>query len=123
MLWPVVGWVLVVVTTVDSVSPQILVVAQILVVVEVPVEWFQRVSILPPATLLVSLVVGVGALVAVMAFVHLVGFPIPESEITLITNEQKLFSLVSPFVPHTTTLLELPPIAAPNRELRPHMWR
>ena len=103
-------------------------VVPILVVDQVPVvrflcEWYRHVSILPPSTLHVALVVGVGTLVAVVAFVHLVGCPILESEETPITNEQKLFSLVSPFVPHTTTLLELPPIAAPNRELRPHMWR
>ena len=113
-MWPVVGRVPVVVTTVDSMSPQIPVVAQILVVVEVPVEWFRRVWILPPATLPVALVVRVGALVAVVAFVHLDSFSIPESEITPTTNKQKLFSLVSLFAPHTTALEELPPIITPN---------
>ena len=89
MLWPVVGSVPVVVSTIDSESTRFPFVVQILVVVQVPVEWCQLMSILHAAILPVALVVGVRMVVAMAAFLPLVGFPIFESEITSTTNEQK----------------------------------
>ena len=99
----------------------------ILVVDQVPVvrllgEWYQHMLILPPSTLHVALVVGIGMVVVVAAYALLIGFPILDSEITSTTNEQKLFSSVSFFVSHSSALAELLPIATPNRMLRPHIW-
>ena len=102
MLWPVVGWVPVVESTLDSELTHFPVDVQI--PVQILGEWCRHVSILPPVTLYVALVVGVGMAVAMAAYVSLIGFPAPKSEITATTNEQKLSSLVSLSEPHTTAL-------------------
>ena len=82
------------------------------VVVQIPVvqilgEWCRHVSILPPTTLHVALVVGVGMVVVMAAFVPLVGFPNFESETIRTTNKQISASLVSLSVPHSVALAEL----------------
>ena len=97
-------------STVDSKSTHPLVVP-IFVVDQVPVvrflcEWYRHVSILPPSTLHVALVVGFGMAMVVAAYAPVIGYPTLESEITPITNEQKLSSLVSLFGAHTVVLEE-----------------
>ena len=81
--------------------------------VRLPVEWYQHVSILTPSTLHVALVVGDGMAVAVAAYVPVIGCPTLESELTSITIEQKLSSLVSLFEPYTTAFSEPLPTTTP----------
>ena len=81
------------------------VVVLILVVALVPIgrirfEWYRPTPILLPSTLPFGLVGRSGMVAPVAAFVLLIGFATPESEIIPITNEQKSSSLVFPFEPH-----------------------
>ena len=93
------------------------------VVVRVLIEWCRHASILLPATLLVALVFGVGVLVAVVAFVLAVGFPISETETILTTTNQISVSLVSLAAPHTVALVEHLLTITPNQKFHPHMSR
>ena len=94
------------------------------VVVWFPVEWYQLVSILPPATAHVVLVFWVGKLfVAMVGYVLPIGFPIFGSEKSPKTNEKKLASLAFLSLPHRVALLELLLTATPSQKLRPRTWR
>ena len=84
-------------------------VVPILVVALVPIgrirsKWHQPAPILLASTLPFGLVGGYGMVAPVATYVLLIGFATPESEITLITKEQKSSSLVFPSKPHTATL-------------------
>ena len=76
-------------------------------IVQIRIEWYRHVPILLPSTLPFGLVGGFETVVPVAAYVLLIGFLTPESEIILITNEQKSSSLVFPSEPHRVALSEL----------------
>ena len=87
--------------------------------VDFPIEWFQLVPILPPATLPVALVSG-----HVIASFLPVSFPNSEVETKQTTIGQRWSSSVSPFVaPHTIGHVALRLTATPNRKFCPHMWQ
>ena len=92
------------------------------VVVQVLIEWCRHASILLTATLLIALVFGVEVLVAMAAFVLVVGFPITVIETILTTTGQISVSRVSLAAPHTVALEECLLTATPNQKFHPHMW-
>ena len=91
--------------------------------VQIRSEWCRSVEILLPATIPFGLVGEFEMAAPAAAYVFPIGFLTPESEIILITNEQKSSSLVFPFEPHTSALSKLLPTIIPSQKLRLHKRR
>ena len=99
---PVVAQVRVVVATVETASIDVVPILRVGLVptIQIRTEWCRPIGILLLATLPFGLVGEFGMAAPVAAYVLLIGFPTPKSEIIPITNEQKSSSLVFPFEPH-----------------------
>ena len=110
------------VETTSTVVVSILVVVLVLTV-RIRFEWCRPVPILHPSTLPFGLVGGSRMAAPVVAYILLIGFPTPKSEIIPTTNERKSSSLVFPSERCIVALLELLPTVSPNRKLRTHKRR